>query len=316
MTQLKLALVVDWPSIDAPKGQLFSAWETQVIQELQNAADFQPIHLGAYNRHVNHLHTLFEGGKIGGQPLAHVAKERQNLHDALVGYDVALSMGPFALWALTGETKLDLYRGTHVDSPFVEGLQVVPTYSPSIFCRLAWNERPVVVSAMKKATSKFIDKPRAIFLPESVADLYAFSTKYIKDKIVFDVETCRGGRITEFSLAPTSSRCLYVQLENRFKESIWLPEDELDILLWLRWLAAMPDLSWGFHNATYDLTYLDTIDVRPVGPIFDTMLEHHAYQPEWEKSLGFLAGLHVPTRAWKHLRTKAKNEFNKAGALE
>ena len=64
-----------------------------------------------------------------------------------------------------------------------------------------------------------------------------------------------------------------------------------------------------------DAPYLDTIDIRPRGPIFDTMLEHHAFQPEWEKSLGFLAALHVPTRAWKHLRTKAKNEFNKAGAL-
>jgi len=313
---MKLALVVDWPAVDASKGEVFSAWETQVVGELMNAANFHATILVAHSQHTQHAHTLFEGGKMGGTPLPHVAMERQRLHDALAGYDVALSMGSFALWALTGETKLDLYRGTHVDSPYVAGLQVVPTYSPTIFCRLAWNERPVVVSAMKKATSKFCDKPRAIYLPENVADLYAFSTRFIKDKIVFDVETTVPPRITEFSLAPSSSCCLYVQLEDRSKRSVWSPEDELDILLWLRWLAAMPDLAWGFHNATYDLTYLDAIDVRPVGPIFDTMLEHHAYQPEWEKSLGFLAGLHVPTRAWKHLRTKAKHEFNKAGSLE
>ena len=75
------------------------------------------------------------------------------------------------------------------------------------------------------------------------------------------------------------------------------------------------DLSWGFHNASYDLTYLDSVGIRPRGHIFDTMLRHHAYQPEMEKSLGFLTSLHVPTRAWKYLRKKAKKEYNKAGAL-
>jgi DNA polymerase I-like protein with 3'-5' exonuclease and polymerase domains len=97
--------------------------------------------------------------------------------------------------------------------------------------------------------------------------------------------------------------------------SQWSERDELDIWLWLRFLADRKDLAWGFHNATYDLTYLDAYSIRPRGPIFDTMLRHHAWQPEWEKSLGFLASLHIPTRAWKHLRTKAKKDFNKTGAI-
>lgn len=313
---MKIAFVVDWPSVDAPKDSILSTWETQVLTELSDAADIQPTYMAAYGYHTKHQHTLFEGNKVGGTPLPHVAAARTKLHAALAGYDVALSMGSFALWALTGETKLDLYRGTHIDCPFVPGLQVVPTYSPSLVARLAWAERPIVLSAMRKAKSKFLDKPRTIYLPDTVADLYDFSTRYIKDKIVFDVETNVQCRITEFSLAPSSSCCLYVQLEDRAKQSIWSEQDELDIMLWLHWLASQPDLSWGFHNATYDLTYLDAAGIRPRGPIFDTMLEHHAYQPEWEKSLGFLASLHVPTRAWKHLRTKAKNEFNKAGSLE
>jgi DNA polymerase I-like protein with 3'-5' exonuclease and polymerase domains len=75
------------------------------------------------------------------------------------------------------------------------------------------------------------------------------------------------------------------------------------------------DLAWGFHNATYDLTYLDKYGIRPAGHIFDTMLRHHAFQPELEKSLGFLASLYVPTRAWKHLRKQAKAAINKAGAI-
>jgi DNA polymerase I-like protein with 3'-5' exonuclease and polymerase domains len=168
---------------------------------------------------------------------------------------------------------------------------------------------------MRKATARYQERPRSIYIPETVADLYAFSTKHIRDAIVFDVETNRSGRITEFSIATSATECLYVILEDRAHVSQWSEQDELDIWLWLSFLARRKDLAWGFHNATYDLTYLDAYGIRPQGPIFDTMLRHHAYQPELEKSLGFLAALYVPTRAWKHLRTKAKKDFNKRGAL-
>jgi len=226
-----------------------------------------------------------------------------------------LTLGPHAMFCLTGECKIDTFRGTHVDSPAVEGMQVVPTYAPYLYARLAWNERPVVVSAMRKAKQRFVDKPRTIYLPDNIADLYAFSTQHISDQIVFDVETNKSCRITEFSVSTSSDCCLYVQLEDRAYRSTWSEQDELDIWLWLRFLAARKDLAWGFHNATYDLTYLDAYGIRPRGHIFDTMLRHHAWQPEWEKSLGFLASLHIPTRAWKHLRTKAKKDFNKTGAI-
>ena len=229
---------------------------------------------------------------------------------------MALTMGPHAMYCLTGETKLDTFRGTHLDSPHVPGLQVVPTYSPTLYSRTAWAERPVVVSAMRKVQIRYSDRPRTIHLPDTIADLYEFSTRYIGNEIVFDVETNKSCRITEFSLATSSDRCLYVHLEDRTFKSIWSEQDERDIWLWLWFLAQRSDLAWGFHNATYDLTYLDTYGIRPKGHIFDTMLRHHAWQPEWEKSLGFLASLHIPTRAWKHLRTKAKKDFNKAGSLD
>ena len=314
---MKLALVVDWPAIDAASGQPFSEWEWQVIKELMEAAGFKPtvIHT-AFRAYVAKWPTLFAGGKPGGE-LTSMAKEDQaKLVEKLKGFDIALTMGQHAMFCLTGETKIDTFRGTHIDSPFVEGLQVVPTYAPNIFARMAWNERPVVVSAMRKARKRFEDRPRTVYIPETVADLYEFSTKHIGNEIVFDVETNKSCRITEFSAATSSGCCLYVHLEDRNYRSVWSEADELDIWLWLRFLASRRDLAWGFHNATYDLTYLDAYGIRPRGPIFDTMLRHHAWQPEWEKSLGFLASLHIPTRAWKHLRTKAKKDFNKGGSVD
>lgn len=316
MTKLKTALVVSWPSVDASVGP-FSEFEWQVTAELMKSAGFEPdLIVAAYPCYVAKWQTLFERDRIGAPPLQHVAARTAELHKLLEGYEIALTMGPHAMWALTGQHKIDTYRGTHIDSPFVAGLQVVPTYGPDIFARLAWAERPIVVAAMRKATRRFVDQPKAIYLPENIADLYAFSTQHIKNEIVFDVETNMGCRITEFSVATNPHTCLYVQLETRDHRSIWSADDELQIMLWLHFLARRPDLTWVFHNATYDLTYLDAAGIRPAGHISDTMLRHHAWQPEWEKSLGFLTALHVPTRAWKHLRQKSKREFNKAGALE
>lgn len=314
--ELKAALVVDCPSVDAMDGNPLSKWEYDTTQELLKTAGFKPAKiLTAHRAHFRDWGTLFVSNKPYG-PLKQLAEDdRQKLWAALKGYDIVLTMGQHAMFCLTGETKIDTYRGTHIDSPFVEGLQVVPTYAPHIYARLNWSERPVVLSAMRKACQRYEDAERAIYVPECVQDLYDFQAQHIRDEIVFDVETNKACRITEFGLAPTSKVCLYVQLETRDHKSAWSEQDELAIFVWLHKMAVNTSLSWGFHNASYDLTYLDKYGIRPRGHVFDTMLRHHAWQPEMEKSLGFLASMHIPTRAWKHLRTKAAKDFNKAGAI-
>lgn len=313
---MKTALVIDWPSVDPRKGGILSEWEENITTDLMKQAGFKPdVVLRAHNAHVKKWTTLFANGKPGGPLTQSAQATRDALIKDLQGYDMALTMGPHAMFCLTGETKIDTYRGTHIDSPFVPGLQVVPSYSPTIFSRFNWSERPVVVQHMIKARKRYQDSDRTIYLAESVADLYWYATKFIKKELVFDVETNKQRRITEFSISTSSKECLYVQLEDRTHNSIWSAEDELDIWLWLHFLACQSDLAWGFHNATYDLSYLAEYGIKPAGPIFDTMLRHHGWQPELEKSLGFLASMYIPTRAWKHLRTQAKNTYNKAGAL-
>jgi hypothetical protein len=312
---LKTALVIDCPSVDAAPGRLLSDFEWNSLQELMAASGFRPDKILVASRaYFNKWDSLFTA-KVGSQLTTTAEADRQILLSQLEGFDMALTLGSHAMYCLTGETKIDTFRGTHIDSPYAPGLQVVPTYAPSIFIYRNWAERPVVASAMGKALTRYQDRPRTIFLPDSPADLYWFATKYIKSEIVFDVETNVKARITEFSLATSSAECLYVYLEDAYHKSIWSEQDELDIWLWLSLLARRKDLAWGFQNATYDLTYLDKYGVRPAGPIFDTMLRHHAWQPELEKSLGFLASLHVPTRAWKHLRKESKKNINKAGAI-
>lgn len=313
---MKIAVVVDWPSIDAPTGQLLSEWEWQVTKELMDSAGLGPVTmLGAFPNYVPKWDAVWQNKRIGGALTAEAEAARAWLCSRLEGFDMALTLGQHAMYCLTGETKIDTYRGTHIDSPLVPGLQVVPSYAPAIYSRMAWSERPIVLAAMKKVQKRFVDEERTIYVAERIEDLYWFSTKFIKGVMSFDVETNAGCRITEFSIAPSPSECLYVQIEDRSHRSLWSADDEVAVWLWLYWLSRQRDLTWVMHNSTYDLSYLVDMGIKPQGPVADTMLRHHAWQPEWEKSLGFLASLHLPTRAWKHLRLKAKKEYGKAGSL-
>jgi hypothetical protein len=134
---LKIALVVDWPSVDAAAGGVMSEWEWQVTSELMKLAGFKPdLITFAHPAYVQKWGTLFVGGKVGGELLPFAKSCRDKLVEKLQGYDVVLTMGAHAMFCLTGEYKIDTFRGTHVDSPLVEGLQVVPTYAPSLYARI------------------------------------------------------------------------------------------------------------------------------------------------------------------------------------
>jgi hypothetical protein len=43
-------------------------------------------------------------------------------------------------------------------------------------------------------------------------------------------------------------------------------------------------------------------------PAEDTMLLHHAMQPEMEKGLGFLASVYTDEASWKFMRKGAKHD--------
>jgi len=98
---------------------------------------------------------------------------------------------------LTGETKIDTFRGTHIDSPFVEGLQVVPTIRlPS---SRAWHgtNAPSSSLAMRKALRRYTDQDRTIYIPEPLT-ICKHSSATSATRFVFDVETNKSCRITEF----------------------------------------------------------------------------------------------------------------------
>jgi len=55
-----------------------------------------------------------------------------------------------------------------------------------------------------------------------------------------------------------------------------------------------------FQNGLYDIPYiLRTTGIRVMGAEHDTLLLHHALQPESLKSLGFMGSIYTDHHAWK-----------------
>jgi hypothetical protein len=60
-----------------------------------------------------------------------------------------------------------------------------------------------------------------------------------------------------------------------------------------------------FQNGLYDIAFLwRAYGIKVMGAEHDTMLLHHALQPESLKGLGFLGSIYSDEGAWKQMREK------------
>jgi len=64
-----------------------------------------------------------------------------------------------------------------------------------------------------------------------------------------------------------------------------------------------PEIPKLFQNGLYDIPFiLRTVGIRVLGAAHDTMLLHHALQPESLKGLGFLGSIYSDHGPWKSER--------------
>jgi hypothetical protein len=225
--------------------------------------------------------------------------------------NVIIAMGATALWAVTGEDKIGKYRGAVMPSR-LEGIKVVPTYHPAAVMR-QWNFLPTVVMDMKKAVREaaFPEiryEQRRIHIPESLMDLNTFAREHInglEGVLSVDLETMWkvGHQITCVGMAPDSHNALVVPLWDHTRPQIryWSEEEEFHVWLWLKDLMENKTIAKLFHNTAYDAQVFDHFGIKVRGRVEDTMLMHHALQPELQKSLGYLGSLYTDDSAWKNM---------------
>lgn len=255
--------------------------------------------------------------------LAKYQPELERLYDEIKRErpNLIVALGATAAWALLKSTGIKQHRGfvasTHeaVSAKIGYSAKVLPTYHPAAVAR-QWELRPVILADLDKAkresTHADIIRPaRLLWIEPTLEDLATYEREYILPAEILsaDIETW-GQQITCIGFAPSASSGIVIPFvceNNRRggtdnKHSYW-PTIEEELIAWdyvARWLTLRPTI---FQNGMYDIQFLYRSYGIPV-PLAaeDTMLLHHAFQPELEKGLGFLASIYTDEAAWKFMR--------------
>lgn len=221
-----------------------------------------------------------------------------------------LALGNTPCWALLKKIGIGKLRGVPYEG--WNGYKVLPTYHPAAIMR-NWKLRPIMIADIDKAKRQAdfpeITRPRReIWTEPTIDDLWKFYELHIKPlpRLSIDIET-RGPQITCIGFAPTVKIALTVPFHSRGQDNgnYWKTlEEEMKAWDFVRTMCGLKKEIVG-QNFLYDMQYLWKGYGIPVPhQTDDTMLLHHALQPEMDKGLAFLGSVYTEEPAWKYMRDK------------
>jgi len=221
--------------------------------------------------------------------------------------NLILALGATATWAFTGLIGIRTVRGMLAQGNAACGhRKVLPTYHPSAVTR-QWTLRPIVVADFEKAARLSADptfsRPsRKIWIEPTLDDLRLYEETELAGatKLACDIET-KQDQITCIGFAPRADSAIVIPFFKHSGANYWQTQEE-EVAAWeyvARWLRDYPTV---FQNGLYDMGFLWRVYGIPTPrAVDDTMLLHHALQPEMEKGLGFLASLYTDEASWKFM---------------
>ena len=254
-----------------------------------------------------------EGGKGGNFVRREYKRELDRLREEVLSImpNLIVALGNTATWAFLGRTAIAKTRGVvQLSTHTVDGFKVLPTYHPAAVMR-QWNLNRIVVQDLIKAKreSAFPEmrRPkREIWIEPTLEDIYEFDRLHIQpcESLAVDIETI-GCDITCIGFAPSKGVAIvipFIVLE-RTARPYW-PDIATELRAWnfVREILKRPTPK-VFQNGLYDIAFLWRAGRIAVhGAEHDTMLLHHALNPESLKSLGFLGSMYTDEGSWKQMR--------------
>ena len=223
--------------------------------------------------------------------------------------NIVVALGNTPLWALCGTTGVSKLRGTvRTSSHTVADFKVLSTYHPAAVCRQI-ELRAVTIfdlmKAMRENESPALMLPkREIWVEPTIKDIEVFYEQYIRRSTLLstDIETA-GNQVTCIGFAPDAGRAIVIPFYDarRKGRSYWgSASDECHVWRIVGSILADRTIPKLFQNGLYDIAFLwRAVHLPTYGALHDTMLLHHALQPESLKSLGFLGSIYSTESAWK-----------------
>lgn len=256
-------------------------------------------------------------GKLtkAGYALATYHQQLDRLGDEILSIDpnLIVCLGNTAIWALMGSTGVTKLRGTTaVSTHCVRGYKLLFTYHPSAVHR-QWELRPTVVADLSKILDEKdtpnVARPKVeIWTEPTIEDIQQFIQEHVAGRceiLSVDIETS-GTRVTCIGFAPRRDLALVIPFddERAASRSYWGTADA-ERQCWRLVRSVLEDQSIRkvFQNGLYDIAFLiRSYGIKTRGAMEDTMLLHHALQPESLKGLGYLGSIYTNHGPWKHER--------------
>ena len=230
-----------------------------------------------------------------------------------VNPNLVVAFGNTATWALLGKTSISRIRGTtQYSTHTIEGFKVLPTYHPAAIMR-QWSLRAVttldLIKAKRESEHPEIRRPeRYIWIEPTLEDIYEFEQRYIRscERLAVDIETT-GSVITCIGFAPAKDIAIVIPGlgAQRAGRAYW-PSVAVERRVYqaIKNILQQPTPK-VFQNGLYDIAFIwRAWGMKVYGAEDDTMLLHHALQPESLKSLGFLGSVYTDEGNWKSLRER------------
>ena len=277
----------------------------------------------------NDLETLCSSEKIGGFSSLKSGKylkaeyfgEVTRLHAELrdLRPNITILAGNTAAWAVLGNSGISKIRGAVLTSAVIPGLKCLPTYHPAAILR-DWSLRPVTILDLAKAGREAaypeIRRPhRDIYIEPSLEDLTWYEKTFLipAQRIAFDIETAVN-QITCIGFAPDEKSALVVPFSDpRNGIGSYWPTPYFEARAWdfVRRVLASPQPKTA-QNGLYDIHFLwRSYGITVNNFEDDTMLLHHALQPESEKGLAFLGSVYTNEASWKMMRQRGKTTIKR-----
>lgn len=260
---------------------------------------------------------LLAGKYVRKEYLPELDRLYQEVRD--VKPNLVVALGATAAWAFLHTSGIKSVRGAIAPSHWAVSqklgrtVKVLPTYHPAMVLR-DYSARPVVTADLGKAKREGefpeVRRPsREIWTEPTIMDLATYERLYIDpaEQLACDIETV-GNQVTCIGFAPTPNSCIVIPFFRGVNGHYWSSASE-EVAAWQyakRWLETKPCI---FQNGLYDMSFLwRHCGVATCLDPEDTMLLHHAWQPELEKGLGFLATIYTDECSWKHMRKGLKHD--------
>jgi uracil-DNA glycosylase len=234
--------------------------------------------------------------------------------------NLIVAFGNTAMWALANATGITKLRGTTLTGNY--DFKILPTFHPAAVLR-QWQHRPVVIADLMKAKRESeypeLRRPsRELWIEPTLDDLNAFWDTHIRPTVkargslCVDIETAHD-MITCIGVATSPTASLCVPFVDRRKPQYHYWQDRADEIAAYRWLAKVMATTCVkiSQNGMYDLQYMIPVGLCPRKWTADTMLLHHALQPEMRKSLDFLGSIYTDEVAWKLMRPRGRDIVEK-----